>query len=79
MNENRVSLDTNKANQLVNDTLDALSMVLKSSNASRDAETIIKIAVVVKELEAVILKNGIDVANLKDKAIRTYGKAIKDY
>ena len=76
MNENRVSLDTNKANQLVNDTLEALSKVLETTN---DAETIIKIAMVVKELEAVILKNGIDVANLKEKAIRTYGKAVKDY
>ena len=76
MNENRVSLDTNKANQLVNDTLDALSKVLETTS---DSETIIKVAMVVKELEAVILKNGIDVANLKDKAIRTYGKAIKDY
>ena len=77
MNENRVSLDTNKANQLVNDTLDALSRVL---NTSSDAETIIKIAVVVKELEAVILKNGIDIATLnKDKGFKTYGKSIKDY
>ena len=76
MNENRVSLDTNKANQLVNDTLDALSKVLKTTS---DSETIIKIAMVVKDLESVILKNGIDVANLKEKAIRTYGKAVKDY
>jgi hypothetical protein len=77
MNENRVSLDTNKANQLVNDTLDALSMVLKSTN---DSETIIKVAMVVKELEAVILKNGIDIATLnKDKGFKTYGKSIKDY
>ena len=76
MNENRVSLDTNKANQLVNDTLEALSKVLETTS---DAETIIKIAMVVKELESVILKNGIDVANLKEKAIRTYGKAVKDY
>ena len=71
MNENRVSLDTNKANQLVNDTLDALSSVLKTTN---EAETIIKIAVVVKELEAVILKNGIDVANLKEKSSKSYSK-----
>ena len=71
MNENRVSLDTNKANQLVNDTLEALSRVLETTN---DAETIIKIAVVVKELEAVILKNGIDVANLKEKSNKSYSK-----
>ena len=71
MNENRVSLDTNKANQLVNDTLDALSKVLETTN---DAETIIKVAVVVKELEAVILKNGIDVANLKEKSSKSYSK-----
>ena len=71
MNESRVSLDTNKANQLVNDTLDALSSVLKSAN---DAETIIKVAGVVKELEAVILKNGIDVANLKEKSSKSYSK-----
>jgi hypothetical protein len=77
MNENRVSLDTNKANQLVNDTLDALSKVLKTTS---DSETIIKIAMVVKELEAVILKNGIDIATLnKDKGFKTYGKSIKDY
>ena len=74
MNENRVSLDTNKANQLVNDTLDALSMVLKSTSANRDADTIIKLAMVVKELEAVILKNGIDVANLKEKSNKSYSK-----
>ena len=77
MNENRVSLDTNKANQLVNDTLEALSKVLETTS---DAETIIKIAMVVKELEAVILKNGIDIATLnKDKGFKTYGKSIKDY
>lgn len=71
MNENRVSLDTNKANQLVNDTLEALSRVLETTN---DAETIIKVASVVKELEAVILKNGIDVANLKEKSSKSYSK-----
>ena len=71
MNENRVSLDTNKANQLVNDTLEALSKVLETTN---DAETIIKVASVVKELEAVILKNGIDVANLKEKSSKSYSK-----
>ena len=71
MNENRVSLDTNKANQLVNDTLDALSKVLETTS---DAETIIKVASVVKELEAVILKNGIDVANLKEKSNKSYSK-----
>lgn len=71
MGENRVSLDTNKANQLVNDTLDALSKVLETTN---DTETIIKIASVVKELEAVILKNGIDVANLKEKSSKSYSK-----
>jgi rRNA-processing protein FCF1 len=77
MNENRVSLDTNKANQLVNDTLDALSKVLETTS---DSETIIKVAMVVKELEAVILKNGIDIATLnKDKGFKTYGKSIKDY
>lgn len=71
MNENRVSLDTNKANQLVNDTLDALSKVLETTS---DSETIIKIAMAVKELEAVILKNGIDVANLKEKSNKSYSK-----
>ena len=71
MNENRVSLDTNKANQLVNDTLEALSKVLETTN---DADTIIKIASVVKELESVILKNGIDVANLKEKSNKSYSK-----
>lgn len=71
MGENRVSLDTNKANQLVNDTLEALSKVLETTS---DADTIIKVAMVVKELEAVILKNGIDVANLKEKSSKSYSK-----
>lgn len=66
MNENKVVIDINSLNKLINNTIDALDDIMKSNSS---AENIIRAAMVVKELQQSINENGFKLADLKRKGL----------
>lgn len=66
MNENKVVIDINSLNKLINDTIEALDEAIKKN---RSVDNIIQVAVVVKELQQSINENGFKLAEIKRKGM----------
>lgn len=63
MNEQKVVIDINSLNKLINNTIDALDEIVRSDHET--VENIIKAACVVKELQQSINENGLKLASMK--------------